>query len=496
MKTKIFALHDDSNVQHLKAPAPIEQVQTQPQRKPNSKVYLALVTFISTVSMLIGLSTAKAQEIQEVTSPSGIKAWLVEDHTVPIISMDFSFAGGTAQDPEGKEGTVNMLTSLLDEGAGDMDAKAFQTAMERDAIKLSFDAGRDRFFGSLRILSPSKAVGFDLLAKAVQSPRFDAAPIERMRASWLSAVRRASTQPETIVSEAWGKAAYPDHPYSQPSRGTVKSLETISRDDLVAMHKAIFTRQDLTIGVVGAIDAKTLGKLLDQVFAPLPEKGELKVVKDVTLSKTGLVEVPFDVPQTTIRFGAQGIDRKDPDFFPAFLVNHILGGGSFSSRLYNEVREKRGLAYGVYSYLVDLDHMSLFGGGMSTRTDNTQQAIMLLKQEIARMAKDGPTEKELADAKKFLIGSYPLRFDSSSKISRQLVGVQNSDLGKDYFERRNSYIEAVTLEDAKRVAATLLDPNKLLMIVVGKQMKAAETAPTEAPVAANDNQTRQVAKGQ
>ena len=317
-----------------------------------------------------------------------------------------------------------------------------------------------------------------------------------MRASWLSAVRRASTQPETIVSEAWGKAAYPDHPYSQPSRGTVKTLEAITRDDLVAMHKAIFTRQDLTIGVVGAIDAKTLGKLLDQVFAPLPEKGELKVIKDVTLSNTGLIEVPFDVPQTTIRFGAPGIDRKDPDFFPAFLVNHILGGGSFSSRLYNEVREKRGLAYGVYSYLADLDHMSLFGGGMSTRTDNTQQAIMLLKQEIARMAKDGPTATELADAKKFLIGSYPLRFDSSSKISRQLVAVQNSNLGKDYFERRNSYIEAVTLEDAKRVAATLLDPNKLLMIVVGKQMKAAETAPSEAPVAANDNQTHQVAKGQ
>lgn len=496
MKTNKAAFHHGPHFQRSKADSHPRAPQPYASRKLNSKVYLTLVTFIATLSMLIGLSVAKAQEIQEVTSPSGIKAWLVEDHTVPIISMDFSFAGGTAQDAEGKEGTVNMLTSLLDEGAADLDAKAFQTALEKDAIKLGFDAGRDRFFGSLRILTPNQAAGFDLLAKAVQAPRFDADPIERMRATWISSVRRASTQPETIVAKAWGEAAYPGHPYSKPSRGTVESLTAISRDDLTTMHKSIFTRQDLTIGVVGAIDAESLAKILDQVFAPLPEKGALKVVEDVTLSSTGLIEVPFDAPQTTIRFGAPGIDRKHPDFFPAYLVNHVLGGGSFSSRLYNEVREKRGLAYGVYSYLADLDHISLFGGGMSTRTDNTQQAIMLLKQEIARMAKDGPTAEELAEAKKYLIGSYPLRFDSSSKISRQLVAVQNSELGKDYFERRNSYIEAVTLEDAKRVAAQLLNPNKLLMITVGKQMKTADTAPSKPKAAANDNQMQQTAKSQ
>lgn len=461
-------------------------------RKPHSVVYVAVVTFIAMVSMTIGLTVAKAQEIQEVTSPSGIKAWLVEDHTVPIIAMDFSFAGGSTQDDVGKEGTVNMLTSLFDEGAGDMDARAFQTALEEDAVKLSFDTGRDRFFGSLRVLTPNQSVGFDLLSKALQSPRFDAEPIGRMRSSWISSVRRASTQPGTIVGEAFGKAAYPNHPYSRPSRGTLESLAAITRDDLVKQYKNIVTRADLTIGVVGAIDAETLSKVLDQVFAGLPASGDLKTVADTKVAETGLIQVPFNAPQTTIRFGAPGIDRKDPDFYSAFLVNHILGGGSFSSRLYNEVREKRGLAYGVYSYLADLDHVSLFGGGMSTRTDNTQQAIELLKQEISLMAKNGPTEKELADAKKFLIGSYPLRFDSSSKISRQLVAVQNSDLGIDYFARRNSYIEAVTLEDTKRVAKKLLDPSKLLMVTVGQQLKAAEASPN----ASNDNMVKQAAKAE
>ena len=461
-------------------------------RKPHSVVYLAVVTVVAMVSMTIGLTVAKAQEIQEVTSPSGIKAWLVEDHTVPLIAMDFSFAGGSTQDDVGKEGTVNMLSSLFDEGAGDMDARAFQTMMEEEAVKLSFDAGRDRFFGSLRVLTPNKDIGFDLLSKALQAPRFDAEPISRMRSSWISSVRRSSTQPDTIVGQAFSKAAYPDHPYSRPSRGTLESLAAITREDLLKQHKNIVTRADLTIGVVGAINAETLSKVLDQVFAELPARGDLKPVADTEVAETGLIHVPFNAPQTTIRFGAPGIDRKDPDFFSAFLVNHILGGGSFSSRLYNEVREKRGLAYGVYSYLADLDHVSLFGGGMSTRTDNTEQAIQLLKQEIALMAKNGPTEKELADAKKFLIGSYPLRFDSSSKISRQLVAVQNSDLGIDYFERRNSYIEAVTLDDTKRIAKTLLDPGKLLMVTVGKQMKAADAKPE----AVNDTIAKQSAKAE
>ncbi|PLW78454.1 peptidase M16 [Cohaesibacter celericrescens] len=424
---------------------------------------------------------ARAQEIQKVVSASGIEAWLVEDHTVPIIAIDFSFAGGVSQDEDGKEGGVTMLTSLMDEGADDLSSEEFLTALEENAIKMKFDAGRDRFFGSLRTLTPNKALAFELLAKAIQSPHFEASSVERMRAQWIASVRRAEKDPNTILARTFREAAYPGHPYSRPSNGTATSLAAVTQADLKHLHKAIFTRDGLTIGIVGAIDAESVKTLLDQVFAPLPAKGDLKPVEDVKIARIGEIHVPFDAPQTSIRFGAPGIDRQDDDFYAAYLVNHILGGGSFSSRLYNEIREKRGLAYGVYSYLTSSDHAALFAGGMATRSENNEQAITLVKQEIARLGKEGPTQEELDATKKYLIGSYPLRFDSSSKISRQLVALQNEGLNIDYFEKRNSYIEAVTLEDTKRVAARLLDPSKLLLVTVGKQMKNASLAP-KAPV--------------
>lgn len=451
--------------------------------------YLALLGLLTTAMLMLSWTFARATEIQRVVSDTGVEAWLVEDHTVPIIAMDFSFTGGTTQDTDGKEGGVSMLTSLLDEGAGDMDSQAFQSALEDNAIKLSFDTGLDRFYGSMRTLSPNKDVAFDLLAKALQAPRFDQAPVERMRAYWLSSVKQAATDPNSIASKAFREAAFPKHPYSRPAEGTVESLSAITPEDLLRLKNAIMTRDGLTIGVVGAINADDLKAMLDKVFGPLPATGALQDIPEIEAIGRGVVHVPFDAPQTTIRFGAPGIDRNEEDFYAAYLVNHILGGGTFSSRLYNEIREKRGLAYGVYSYLADYDRVAVFGGGMATRTENTEQAITLVKQEIARLGKEGPTEEELEATKKFLIGNYPLRFDSSSKISRQLVGIQNDNLGIDYFDQRNSYIEAVTLEQAKEAAKRLLDPSQLLLVTVGQQVKHAKATPhTQSGSNSNDSQ--------
>ncbi len=372
-----------------------------------------------------------------------------------------------------------MLTSLLDEGAGDLTSQDFQTKLEENAIRLSFDAGRDRFYGSLRTLSPNRDLAFELVGLALQKPRFDEEPIERMRAQWTSSARRAQTDPNAILAKTFAEAAYPDHPYSMPRKGTVESLKAINQDDIKRLHRAIVTRDDLTIGVVGAIDAKSLAPLLDQVFGPLPEKGELKSINSVSVAAKGLVRKAFTAPQTAIRFGAPGIERHDKDFYAAYIVNHILGGGSFSSRLYSEIREKRGLAYGVYSYLINLDHMNQFGGGMSTRTENANQAVALVKSEIARMGKEGPSEKELEAAKKYLTGSYALRFDTSSKIARQLVGIQDQDLGIDYFDKRNGYIEAVTIEDAKQAAKRLLNNGDLLIVTVGELKETAKSDKTQ-----------------
>ena len=470
-----------------------------PESNKASVSRLMLLPILASLLIMISWSYARATEIQRVISDKGIEAWLVEDNTVPIIAMDFSFTGGSAQDPEGKSGTATMLSSLLDEGAADMDSQAFQTALEENAIKLSFDDGRDRFYGSLRTLAPNKQLAFDLLAKALQKPHFDADPIERMRAQWIVGAKRKQTDPDAIASRALREAAFGDHPYGKDSGGTEESLASITRDDLVTMHKNIVTRDGLTIGVVGAIDAESLKALLDEVFAPLPASGTLKPIEDVALTKTGEMHVDFATPQTKISFAMPGIDRHDKDFYAAYLVNHILGGGSFSSRLYEEIREKRGLAYGVYSYLTDYDHTQMLAGGMGTRTENTDQALLLVKQEIHRMGNEGPTAEELDAAKKFLIGNYPLRFDSSSKISRQLVGIQNEDLGIDYFDKRNSYIESVTLEDAQRAAKRLLDPSKLLIVTVGMKIQHAAAEPAgksgaisakAKPIAANDNEQK------
>lgn len=415
-----------------------------------------------------------AAKIERVVSPGGIEAWLVREPSVPLIALEFSFKGGSNQDPVGKPGTAYMAASLLDEGAGDLDAKAFQARAERNAVELSFRASRDEVRGSLKVLSTRQGEGFDLLRMALTQPRFDQEPVERVRAQMLTALKRETTSPNHIGSHLWWRTAFPNHPYSLPTNGTLESVPTIARDDLSGYAGRVLARDNLKIGVVGDIDAAALGTVLDQVFGSLPKTSQLRPVPQVRPDVLGKrLEVSLDVPQTVVAFGGLGIPRKDPDFIPAFIVNHILGGGSFSSRLYSEVREKRGLAYSVYSYLLPLDATSLFMGGTQTRADKADETVGLIKEEIHRLAENGPTLDELERAKSYIQGSYPLNFDTSTKIAAQLVQLQVDDLGIDYWERRNGLIDAVTLDDVKRVAGRLLNGG-VLFTVVGR------TSPTAA----------------
>jgi zinc protease len=368
-----------------------------------------------------------------------------------------------------------MAASSLDEGAGDLDAKAFQQVIERNAISLSFRANRDDFRGSLKVLSDRKDAGFDLLRLALTQPRFDQEPVERIRAQMLTALKRETTSPSDIGSRLWWRTAFPDHPYGRPTNGTLESVPNIQRDDLKAFTGRVLARDNLKVGVVGDIDAKELGLVLDRIFGALPAKAELSSIPDTKLASVGrTLEVELDVPQTVVSFGGIGIARKDPDYIPAFMVNHILGGGSFSSRLYREVREKRGLAYSVYSYLLPLDATSLFMGGTQTRTDKSKEAVGLIEEEIKRLAQSGPSEDELEKTKSYLKGSYALNFDTSTKIAAQLVQLQVDELGMDYWERRNGLIDAVTLEDVRRVARRLLDGGVLVTVVGRSQPIAAK----------------------
>jgi len=418
---------------------------------------------------------ASATTIERVVSPGGIEAWLVHEPAVPLISMDFAFVGGAIQDPPGKAGTASLAAALLDEGAGDLDSKAFHDRLERKAIELSFQAERDTLRGSLRTLTENRDEAFDDLRLALTAPRFDPDEVEINRGQILSLVRRASTSPTEIANQRWWETAFAGHPYGRPVDGTLETVPAITRDDLVSYVQRVLARDHLKIAVVGDIDADTLKPLLDRVFGTLPARADLAPVGAASPQGLGRrIVIKIDVPQAVVTFGGPGIARKDPDFMAAYIVNHILGGGSMSSRLYQEVREKRGLAYSVYDSLMWLNHAALFLGGTATRADRTGETLELIEKEIHRLAENGPTADELAKAKAYLNGSFPLNLDTSSKIASMLVQLQLDDLGIDYFDRRPQMINAVTLEDARRVAKRLLDGG-LLVTVAGRPEGVAST---------------------
>jgi zinc protease len=411
---------------------------------------------------------AAAIDVKVVKSPKGITAWLVEDRTAPVVHMAFAFRPGALRDPAGKEGLSNLMTVLLDEGAGDLDSLAFQRRMEDFAMTWSMNAGRDTIHGSVRTLARHKGEVFKLVGMALAKPRFDAEPIERARAQLLAFLRRELTDPNTIAYRTWLKGMYRDHPYGRTVDGTVETIAKVTREDLVALHRASFGRDNVVIGVIGDVGAEELAALLDDAFGGLPEKAAPIEISEVQPAATGSVSVQrMSIPQSVVLFGHGALKREDPDFYAAMVMNHILGGGTFSSRLYTEVREKRGLAYSVYSYLNPFEKGPLYMGQVATENARVKESIDIIRSEWKRMAAGEVTEEEVTSAKTYITGSYALRFASAGDIARMLVNTQVDGNGPDYFAKRNGYIDAVTLADVKRVAARLLHADKLTFFVVG-----------------------------
>ena len=434
--------------------------------------------FIALFLLLAAASPAAAIEVQRVVSPGGIEAWLVEDHSNPIISLDMTFRGGAALDPVGKEGLANLVSGLIDEGAGDLDSQAFQGRLQDLSIGLSFSTGLDTFSGDLKTLTENRDTAFELLRLALNEARFDEEPIARIRSQILAGLARDSENPRVIVRRTLNKMLFPEHAYGRPVSGTTESVTGLTVKDLRRFTAERFARDVLVVGVVGDITAKDLARLLDETFLGLPATAAPVDLTDTTPSgKGGVVVVEKDLPQSVVVFGHEGIERADPDYYTAYVVNYILGGGGFSSRLYKEIREKRGLAYSVYTYLNPLDRAALVVGGVATQNERVSESLDLIRAEWRRMAEDGPSEEELRDAKIYLTGSFPLRFSSSGRIAGMLIGMQLNHLGIDYLDRRNALIETVTLDDARRVARRLYDADKLTVIVVGRPEGVTATRP-------------------
>jgi zinc protease len=428
-----------------------------------------MIALLALALVCLSAAFAQAVEIKRIKTQAGIEAWLVEDHSIPLIALRFAVPAGSSHDPKGKTGLANFAASLLDEGAGDLDAAAFHTRLQELAVRLSFNTGKDWFYGRLQTLSRNKEKAFELLKLAITSPRFDDEPVARVRGQIAISLRRDAQSPRRVASQAWISAALGPHPYALPTKGRAMTLQAITRQDLKDFAARTFVRSGLRIAVVGAITPDQLKQQLDRTFAGLPRGKPRKPLGEAAIAPGPLVKFKqMNVPQTVIQFGHAGLKRKDKDFIPAYIINYILGGGGFSSRLTREIRVKRGLTYSVYSYLNPLKYAGLFMGGAATRADRASQTLALIRRELAKMAKHGPTPEELSDAKTYLTGSYALRFDTSSKIAGQLLGMQIEDLGIDYIKTRNAKIMGVSPEDIKRVAARLLKPGRLIVAVVGR----------------------------
>ena len=433
-----------------------------------ARIAMPAATFLLSMLFLVlpAITARAAVTIQEVKSDTGVSAWLVEDYSVPIIAFRFVFDGGSSQDPAGKEGLANLMTGLFDEGAGDLDSEAFQIRLDDAGAEMRFNQTRDGVYGAMRMLADQKDEAFDLLKLAIQKPRFDQAPIDRIRGQVLSGIIAGERDPNTVAATKWAEALYPGHPYSRPDEGTKESIATITADDLRAFHKANFARDGLHVAVVGAIDAKTLKAQLDRLFGDLPEKQTLKPVVDIDPKLAQEMQVNYDQPQTSLQMAYPGIKRSAPDFYAAALMNEILGGGTFTSRLFKEVREKRGLAYSVDSGLANRQHASSLVIATATRSDRAAETLGVVRDVVRKMAQEGPTEQELAAAKEYMIGAYAINnLDSSGAIASTLLQLQLDHLGIDYMQRREAYLQAVTLDQVKAVAAKLLSAKPAVMVV-------------------------------
>ena len=432
--------------------------------------------FVSLVFLALATLPARAIDIQQITSPGGIKAWLVEDHSIPFTALSLMFKGGASLDAPDKRGAVNLMTALLEEGAGERDSVQYAEAVEALGARFGFDVGDDALTVSARMLTENRDQAADLLHQALTRPRFDADAVERVRAQVQSVIRSEATDPQAIASKELARQAWGDHPYATSINGTAATVAALTRDDLVDAAARVMARDRVVIAAAGDIDARDLGLLIDCILGDLPAKGTAPLPEPATLDLTGGVTViDWDSPQRVVTFAQAGLPISDPDYFAAVVADHILGGGGFSSRLMDQIREKRGLTYGVGTGLAN----GLFGqtwqGGMASANEKVAEAVGLIRSEWDRFARDGVTQAELDNAKTYLTGEYPLRFDGNAKIAGILAGMQLIGLPADYVNTRNSRVEAVTAADVQRVSRRLLHADQIRFVLVGRPQGIAAT---------------------
>jgi len=422
-------------------------------------ISLILLTFCSKLSATV---------ITEVKVLDGNKAWLVEEHSIPFVTLEIRFKGGATLDRVGKRGSVYFMSALLNEGADDLDASAFAKEMERLAVELDFNVYQDSLSISFKFLTENKSASINLLKKALTKPRFEEEPFERVRDQILSILKSNAKDPRKIASKVFFENVFGSHPYGSMKDGNLESILSLSREDILNAYEDTFNRNQVFISAVGDIKPNELRDLVNEVIEKIPAHSN-KVIDQATYKfPEGNTVIDFDTPQSVTIFGHDGIKRTDKDFFSAYVLTHILGGSGFGSRLMTELREKNGLTYGVSAYLASWEKADLILGQFASSNNTVMEAIGIVRKEWAALADRGVTADELQDAKTFLTGAYPLRFDGNSRIARILVGMQTQGLPMDYIHTRNAKVNAVTMEDIRRVSARILKEENLYFVIVGR----------------------------
>ncbi len=418
--------------------------------------------------LMLPTRTSSLADVQVVTSPGGITAWLVSESFVPMISMEWTWSGGASVEPAGLRGIGWVLAYMMNEGAGDMDTSAYGARMEDLDMRFACGQWSDWTSCGMTTLKASADESFDMVRQAFSSLRLDDEPFERAKREMIVGIKEDETNPKSVASRAMNEALIPGHPYAR--RSTEQTVSAIQKSDARKLMAQLMTKDRLLVVVVGDITADELKPKLDEVFGSLPATSVLPVVRDAKALPAQAKPIVMDLPQpqTLIMFSGPGIRREDPDFYAAYVLNYILGGGSFSSRLTDDVREKRGLTYGIGTGLSIQPHFWRWQGSSATMNDKADEVVQLIRDNISRLGKEGPTAEELADAKAYITGAFPLAFDSNTKIAQNLIGFRQDGMPADYVQARNSYFEAVTLEDVKRVARTYMKPEDFTFVMVGK----------------------------
>ncbi len=429
-----------------------------------------ILRYIACTVIIFISADALAATVKEIKTPGGFTAWLVEEHAQPLISVNIAFRNsGTAYDPNDKDGRTAITAAMLLEGAGDMDSESFSRALESSATKLSFSADTDDFYANLTMLREYKEKSFSYLGMALTKARLDDGAFDRVKRQTLTTIKQQQEKPNYRLSRTWQTQIFGTHPYSKEELGTEETVANIKQSDLLYFTKNYLTRANIIISVVGDVTADELSTLLDKNLENLPAdyKPDVKLEDVSTRKDAKQTVVEQDIPQTIVQFGFEGLKRDDKDYITGFVVNYLLGGGSLTSRLNDELREKRGLTYSASSMLIPLQHAAVFEGRFATRNEKVGEALSVLKQTLKEFADNPASEKQLADAKRFLTGSFVVGLDSNNSIVNFLTMMQLHHLGIDYMDKRNSLINMVTKKQVDEMAKRLIQLDKLQLVMVG-----------------------------